>query len=386
MNLPEVHLFIIWEKGRFAQNEILADIKENFGVLEVTEVTWSKEYFSENLTRFYGMNLPKNSNKEKHCGKGPFLLVVVRDFNPIYRLRSTSSGSKVVNVNMYDSKEMYRSWTGGGHKIHATNSSVETQHDLTLLKGKNIEDYLSMIEANFDGRIGRVSEDIIGYNGWTDISQLFYILNSTVNYAVLRNFECLPDDYNMTNHGDIDLLTDSYFNLKCVANAKEVYKDSCRVQNLVKIDQDWVQFDFRFVGDDYYDTKWQRDMLRSRLLDKGGFYRLNDKDYFFSLLYHALIHKKTVGQDYFTRLKSFADVGFVLNFEIPETTVAMHSLLKEYMEVKGYAPSFPKDYSVYFNSTNAGLDISLREKIGKEIKLQKSRLRRLFKAYENKVS
>ena len=52
---------------------------------------------------------------------------------------------------MFDSKFMYREWTGGGHKIHCTNSIDETNHDLTLLLDKNAEDYLNdanKIETN----------------------------------------------------------------------------------------------------------------------------------------------------------------------------------------------------------------------------------------------
>ena len=38
-------------------------------------------------------------------------------------------------------KEKFRDLTGGGHKIHSTNSPLETNHDLTLLLGINYNDY-----------------------------------------------------------------------------------------------------------------------------------------------------------------------------------------------------------------------------------------------------
>ena len=139
---PEIHLFILWEKARFMQTEILDDINKNFKILHIHEIMWDREYFSSNLTRFYGEKLPKNSQKERSCGTGAFLLVVVIDYNPIYRIRQTSKGASIVNVNMFDSKEMYRKWTGGGHLIHGTNSVEESSHDLTMLIGLNPKDYL----------------------------------------------------------------------------------------------------------------------------------------------------------------------------------------------------------------------------------------------------
>ena len=46
-----------------------------------------------------------------------------------------------VNVNIFSCKEKFRALTGGGHKIHSTNTPLETDHDLTLLLGINYNDY-----------------------------------------------------------------------------------------------------------------------------------------------------------------------------------------------------------------------------------------------------
>ena len=140
--MKEVHLFILWENARKKENEILEDIRNNFNILGMYNIKWNKKLFSNNLSRFYGTNLPENSGKEQHCGNGDFLLVIVEDENPIYEERETSKGIQIVNINMFDKKTYYRELTGGGHKIHATNSVAETNHDLALLLGKNVQDYL----------------------------------------------------------------------------------------------------------------------------------------------------------------------------------------------------------------------------------------------------
>ena len=144
----EIHLFILWENARILQDKNINDIKENFELLDKLEIQWTAQFFAHNLKCFYGINLPKNSKKEQHCGNGPFLLLIVRDAEPLYRRRRTSSGSKTVNVNLFDSKEMYRKWLGGGHKVHASNDVNESNHDLKLLLGYNTDEINLLYSRN----------------------------------------------------------------------------------------------------------------------------------------------------------------------------------------------------------------------------------------------
>ena len=37
----EIHLFILWEKARFAQEKILSDIALHFTILKKYEITWN---------------------------------------------------------------------------------------------------------------------------------------------------------------------------------------------------------------------------------------------------------------------------------------------------------------------------------------------------------
>ena len=135
----EIHLFILWQKARKLEQKILEDISCNFLILQMIEIDW-RDDFSTKISKFYGENLPPYSDKEKHVGSGKFLLVIVLDKNPLYQIRRTSKGAKRVNVNMFDSKEMYRKWTGGGHRIHASNDIIEAEHDLKILIGKSISE------------------------------------------------------------------------------------------------------------------------------------------------------------------------------------------------------------------------------------------------------
>lgn len=350
-NGKEVHLFILWEKARSEESRILNDIKTRFSVLDIYRSAWSDQYFSENLSRFYGESLPDRSFKERHCGRGEFLAVIVEDTKPEYGYRGTSKGPALVNTHMFDAKELYRSWTRGGHKVHATNDLSETRHDLALLLGLEAEIYLGdEYECERNPEVKRLN-DLVGAQTWSSIRELFYVLNQTSNYVVLRNFECLPDHYTMKDHGDIDLLVDDYDAVSYLTNAKRVFRARSRVLNKVNIRNEEVLFDFRFLGDDYFDLGWQKDVLDNRVLSDGGFYRPDPHNYFYSLLYHALVHKKKVSRDYKERLVSLAEGVPSVDFEQDDFGVPSKAsnVLSGFLESKGYMYTPPLDLSVYYN-------------------------------------
>ena len=95
-------------------------------------------------------------------------------------------------------KQLFREWTGGGHKIHTTNSTTETNHDLVMLFGMNYLDYESSIQlkeklGNKENNVIKIlPQNTIGVDGWESLEKLFYVINETVQYVVLRNFESLP--------------------------------------------------------------------------------------------------------------------------------------------------------------------------------------------------
>lgn len=141
----EMHLFIIWSSARSREVDIIDDLNENFTIMLKKEITWDRQDFSHNLSVFYGKKLPRGCNKEKEVGTAPFLLVLVKDSNPIYAVRRTNQGEQVVNVNVFDSKEMYRNWLGG-HNVHSSNTVEEVEHDLWLLLGLHYDEILGKVE------------------------------------------------------------------------------------------------------------------------------------------------------------------------------------------------------------------------------------------------
>lgn len=354
----EIHLFILWEHARSQESAILEDIQKHFHLLAYYEMRWSPTTFSENLSRFYGQRLPSGSQKEKQCGRGPFTVLIVQDLQPTYEDRQTSAATEYVNINMFDAKERYRQRTGGGHRVHGTNSLEESRHDLSLLLGKTPEDFAHQQPLPRE----TLERDLEGAHGWSSLTHLFRILNQTARYVVLRNFEGFPGQYTLENHGDIDVLTENYQEVAFITNAEKVFQKSYRRHYTVNIDSKPVPFDFRDCGDGYFDTNWQKLILTERELANDSFYRPSDPQYFYSLLYHALVHKKSFSSEYQQRLQQLSNT-LEQDLDLSSTKAAQDTL-ESFLTSHGYHYTEPHDVSVYFNQNIArNTPISLPRKL-----------------------
>lgn len=343
--MEEIHLFIIWSKGIDQKDKIVEAISENFTICSIYNTTWSKTRFSNNLSRFYGENLPKNSQKEKHCGTETFCCIIVKDNKPTYAIRDTSKGARVVNSNLFDAKQLYRSWTSG-NKIHATDNIAETKLQLALLFGKDYNEYL--LQDTFDNNVMEYNNDLMGANGWNNFDELFYILNLTSNYIVLRNFDNLEEQLT-TTHPDVDILTENKNLTKDILNAVETTNKSYRVQHSVKINNKDINFDIRYVGDNYYDKNWEIELLQTKVKHEKGFYIPDNLNLFYSLIYHALIHKQHISEDY---INQFLALSIRLNLDCKVYNLIDTSLfdrLLSYMNEHNYDIVEPYDLSVFFN-------------------------------------
>jgi len=346
----ELHLIIIWENGRHKEEEILRSISEKFELVEKYKVNWNKNLFGKSLTTFYGTNLPPKSDKEKHCGNGEFLLITFYDNDPKYDYVKTYRGKERVNVNIFSCKEKFRDLTGGGHKIHSTNSPLETNHDLTLLLGINYNDYELSLKEKFNSNkkneniIKNVPDKIIGVNGWESLEQLFYIMNSSLDYVVMRNFEYLPENRFSVEHGDIDFLVNNLDQAVFITNAQKLYKKRYKI-NVAGKD---VLIDFEYVGDGSYDEKWQKKILEKKILLKKSFYVPDLEDYFYSLIYHILVHKTYIEIDYPEKIKdiykkfSFYDSNRC-NFD------NYLKFLEKFLSINSYQITKPRDPSFFFD-------------------------------------
>lgn len=215
-----------------------------------------------------------------------------------------------------------------------------------FLIGKSYNEYKQYAQDKiYEGNYRTVKEEPKGTNGWENLEELFKTLNSSCNYVVLRGL----DD----KGGDIDLLVDNFSKVKYLLNAEKVHKQPYRCQVKTKVANSEVLFDLSSVGDDYYCEKWEEDILRNRVYDKRGYYVPNKEDLFYTLIYHALFHKKALTDKYNETLKNISkEIGIsdVDKYDNPYDLYTI--LLQDYMDKNDYFVIKPKDKKVKYNTVN----------------------------------
>jgi len=340
----EIHLFILWEKAREFEEEILKDIQNNFKIIQTFSITWSPYNVSKNFTRFYGQKLPKNSHKELHCGKGEFKLIVIEDENPIYSYRKTSSGTRYVNINMFDSKMRYRKLTGGGHKIHGTDNTKETKHDLVLLTGYSINDFLKKITKN-KGNI-KLKRDLVGTNGWKSFDELFYTLNECSEYIVLRNYQNINIEYISCNKGDVDLLVKDRKEICYIlGDINAVEKENKHLE--IDVDKNIILFEVYEKGKNLFYKKFEDDLIKYK--KKTNFiYHPNQEMNLFALIYHALLLNKEFSEKHRKRIEEeIKKIQNLSKLEIKESILLKE--LNNFFVKNNYYYIAPDNIHIYFN-------------------------------------
>ncbi len=366
----EIHLFIIWSKARYLEKEIVDDINKNFDIKGKYRISWSKEKFSNNLSRFYGKNLPPNSHKEKHCGDEEFLALIVEDIKPKYVEKEIGNnrGKVLVNDNTYRAKIKYRSWTGGGHKIHATNDTMESEKDIFFLLGEKFESFLSV-----EGIIEEdLTQDLVGTNGWNNLEEFFYAANQFSQYALLNLSNTTISESSLSEKNDIDFITNDSKEFAFLVNARQGGKKHSCARYIVKISDKNIPIDIYDYDSNYFDFKWLQKMIDERCLvtsldtNVPTYYGLNDIDRKYGLIYHAIFHKEFNGKYHDALLKDFQSIDIKF----------LKSRLDNFMNEKSFSYFEPKDITVNFdNFSLLHIPISFKRRIYKIYKKLKSYVR-----------
>jgi hypothetical protein len=105
-----------------------------------------------------------------------------------------------------------------------------------------------------------------------------------------------------------------------------------------------VFFDLRQISDGYYHEALEQDMLQNRSFSSKGFYILQGEYYYYTLMYHALLHKQEYSDEYRDRLsKMDMGNGTDITIEVAISQLANWLLQHEYPITR------PFDSSVRFN-------------------------------------
>lgn len=352
-----IHLVIVWANALSYRDNIIEEISSQFNIRKIFNIHWDKKLYFKNLKIFYSHSLKDMSDNEynkiisskiRDIGIGDFVAIVFEDEDPNIKKRDTTSGVVEVNTHVFDIKSKYRNIIGGS-RIHSSNDNWETNKDLTVLFGLNTEDFLKKYSTP-DTSIENISKNCEGFDGYENISRLFYVLNNCIKYVVLRNHENLPDKYVSDLHGDIDLLVEHNNYAVKLTNAKRVFKQKYRVYHTIKVAGLLFPFDFRYVGDQYYDTDWEKKIIEDRILVKDVFYAPCNSDQFYSLLYHAYVQKYEIKEDYFPKLEHYASC-IEQKYSADEYSESL-GLLYPFLKTNSYEFVCPTDKTVIYNKKN----------------------------------
>lgn len=332
-NPSELGLFVIWPRYVHLQEKIIDSIQSKFKIRIIQKMKWSKEKLRLNYYRFYGDKLSTSSIKEKQGNGETFIVIVFEDETPISQIVLTARGIEKVNGNFFSQKSSLRNHFKTKFGFHASNSVDETRRDLMLLLGITLQD----IPNNLVISNTIMQRDITGFNNWKSFDQLFRFLNEVDPYVVLRNESTIFEE---KFQEDIDFLCYNPKKFALFLNAKKQSRGYERANYEITVGSVTIPVDLRYIGDGYFDCKWQENCLKSRIKSERNVYILDNQNLYFSLAYHSFIHKKSFPEKY----SAF--------FKIAQEELRYK--LYEFMNHNNYQMVEPEDITLFFNVNNGG--------------------------------
>ncbi|MBR1604799.1 MAG: hypothetical protein IJ660_01675 [Alphaproteobacteria bacterium] len=166
----EYDIFLLWSTARYKDAEVVKLIATKFDIVKTYEIEWSQKLFIQNLSRFYGKKLPSAKNKLKLCGKGSFLVYIVKDNTPCIT-------DNAKNQNMCAMKYQLRKLLGGNY-LHASDNQQEAEENLYFLLGKSLRRLLAEPQPK---KLKPLKQDIIGAPTWLDEDRFRKALKRVLN-------------------------------------------------------------------------------------------------------------------------------------------------------------------------------------------------------------
>lgn len=180
---------------------------------------------------------------------------------------------------------------------------------------------------------------------FSSLDEVFATMRECSEFIILRNYEELSNEtYYMNGYDDINFLCASTKEMKRELGVqRDIYWKSPN-HFFINIKGSQVKIGLHYVGDGYYDIRWEKAMIESRV-SNGSYDVMNDENYFYSLIYHALLQKRQFSDEYRRRL---TEMGKGLGIDLQDK-VDFYECLFKYMKEKGYKVDYPQDPTVPIN-------------------------------------
>lgn len=206
-----------------------------------------------------------------------------------YKLSNTEKNGKN-GWNTIDTMNVYKIQIEGTLEFFVYRATNPRRY---CLSKKKIKDNEWEYYYNFFCKEDYVDKRIDMYK-FINVKQLKKIFDNLKNYVVLRGYDDLHNKIPLLkNKDDIDILL----------TEKDSIVNLC-YNNIVVINNEKVKFDRRYIGDNYYDKNWQKNMIDTKV-KRYFFYILNETNNYYATLYHSLIHKGQINSKYEKLYKTF---------------------------------------------------------------------------------
>jgi hypothetical protein len=257
---------------------------------------WSDRNFLRNIKRLYLEPITSyraeagdyaSSFNAVKVGDPSFHVIIARDLNPVYGIVRTVSGKYCfANLSTHEVKKSLRKLSKKEYQVHASNDILEFHQQASILLPLPL--YENVLSNEFCKRSEAIHHDLNGANGWENLDVFFKVINSAQRYLVLRDFQSIGESFDQS---DIDILCEDFQSFASTANLLQ--KRNTLYKGRTEISGSTVFFDVRYVGDDYYDPGWSKNMLEKRV-KFNQVYAPHPVDHYFSLIYHAYLQKPKV--------------------------------------------------------------------------------------------
>jgi len=344
--MTSLHTVIIWQSGFKHLSEILWELNDKFQIKYAEKIIWPNNEIHKQLNKLYiNRNFTKESKKVEEVGGNQLIVLLVTDLKPVLE--------DEINENMADYKLVHRQ--RGANYLHTADNEEESYYNFYGLTGRSRKDFdaykksINRVYVN-RGVVNNPELVEIEKPEFNTLNEVFEQLNKYENWAILRNWEELGEGkYTLAQHGDLDILVTDYFRTLTILASQARSKEKHRVHQTMKVGSDIIPLDVRYLGDNYYDKKWEEQMLQNRVKEDLGFYRLANQDYFWSLLYHGLFQKPSVAEDYKEKLNSLNAKEQILSPDKITDLKVLTKHLKKYLRKNKISITKPRDTSVYFS-------------------------------------
>jgi len=338
----EPHCFVLWNAEE--HERIQEELSKKFEILRA--IVYLPEIFGQLgvdrmdfLSKFYSGRLDSHGEK----GLTPFVLYFVLDKDPRYEMRTnpTRGTQETVNVNVLDLTLRLR-----GNRSAFLHGSDSTQECFDNLEALTV--YGGDVPKSYWLRWRPV---------FVSVSDFFGRANEVpgLEYVVLRNFESLMQN-KLEAGSDIDILVNDFYLFKRFSGAIG-YKHKRRerpgpaheyggykVAGYVNIGGREVSIDIRYVGSGYYCEQWERCILAKRVRCES-FYIPDSENLFYSLMYHALVHKRSV-RDRYRRILGKMAPTIGKYSSIVDSDEQLWKCLDEFTQRQNYRYVRPKELSI----------------------------------------